>query len=136
MLLSRSLYRRPRGGSTRIVGRRKESSHAVRQLENHRILANAPTPRLVGSFARTRRTAVSQTTALRGWEGEGSSHGVTGLLYGAAVTFTRMKRFGVVPSRKLSRTFSVVALLVITVVVAALKDSGCPSSSVAALCTS
>ena len=44
--------------------------------------------------------------------------------HGLAVTFTRMKRGGEVPMRKLSRTFSVVALLVITVVVAALKESG------------
>jgi len=56
--------------------------------------------------------------------------------HGAAVTFTRMKRGGEVPMRKLSRTLSVVALFVITVVVAALKESGWPVSNVPALCTS
>ncbi len=52
------------------------------------------------------------------------------------MTFKRMKRAGGVPMRKLSRTFSVVALLVSTVVLAGLKESGSAGSSVPALCTS
>jgi hypothetical protein len=56
--------------------------------------------------------------------------------HGAAVTFTRMKRGGDVAVGKLSRTFKVVALLMSTVVVAALNESGCPGSNVPALCAS
>lgn len=48
-----------------------------------------------------------------------------GAVYGAAVTCARMKRRGVVLMAKLSRTLSVVALLMRTVVLAALKESGC-----------
>ena len=47
-----------------------------------------------------------------------------------------MKRPGVVPMRKLSRTFSVVALLVITVVVLAMNESGNAGSREPALFTS
>ena len=44
--------------------------------------------------------------------------------YGAAVSCTRMKRAGGVLKSTLSRTFSVVGLLISTVVVAALKGPG------------
>lgn len=56
--------------------------------------------------------------------------------HGAAVTFTRMKRGGEMPMRKLSRTLSVVALLMSTVVLVALKESGWAGSREPALCTS
>ena len=47
------------------------------------------------------------------------------LNYGAAVTFTRMKRRAPLLMSTLSRVLSVVASLMSTVVLAALKDSGC-----------
>ena len=56
--------------------------------------------------------------------------------HGAAVTFTRRKWAGVVPMRKLSRTFNVVVSLVSTVVVLAVNESGSAGSSEPALCTS
>lgn len=56
--------------------------------------------------------------------------------YGVPVTCTRMKRAAAPPMSTLSRTFSVVALLISTVVLAALKESGCPVISAPAVCTS
>ena len=56
--------------------------------------------------------------------------------YGEAVTFRRTKRRAAAVVMKLSRTFSVVASLMSTVVLAALKESGWPVRSVPALCAS
>ena len=58
------------------------------------------------------------------------------LSYGTAVTFTRIKRPGDVLRRKLSLTFNVVALLISTVVLDALNESGCADNNVPALWTS
>jgi hypothetical protein len=46
----------------------------LRQLQNRRILANAPTPRRVGSFARTREARVLQLARLDDFSFPKSSH--------------------------------------------------------------
>ena len=58
---------------------------------------------------------------------------VIGSAYGVSVTRTRMKRMGAVPMSTLSRTFSVVALSISTVVVEALHEAGSKLPAVSTL---